>query len=174
MAMELRLRRQRGIGLVDVLVSMVLLLVALLSILPLFIRALRTNASAFDYTNVNEMARDKLEQLMNLSITDSLLLVPAGQLSAAFPNDLPAHIDPRTAAASTKSTDPAYPYQRTWTVEILDVDDANNLLPVASGAPYKVKRISVTVSSSRGNVPGLRLVTVTSLRRNPNPANNLQ
>jgi type II secretory pathway pseudopilin PulG len=172
--MELRLRRQRGVGLVDVMVSMVLLLVALISILPLFIRALRTNASAFDYTNVNEMARDKLEQLMNLSITDPLLLVPAGQLSAAFANDLPANIDPRTAGASAKSTDPAYPYQRTWTVELLDVDDANNLLPVASGAPYKVKRISVTVSSSRGNIPGLRLVTVTSLRRNPNPANNLQ
>ena len=172
MAMELR--RQRGVVLIDVLVSMVLLLVALLSILPIFIRSLRTNASAFDYTNVNEMARDKLEQLMNVAISDPTLLVPAGQTSATFPNDLPTHTDPRTGAPSTKPADPAYPYLRTWVVELLDVDDANNLLPVAAGSPYRVKRISVTVSSSRNNLPGVRLATVSSLRRNPNPANNLQ
>lgn len=170
----MELKRERGIVLVDVLVSMVLLLVALLSILPVFIRSLRTNASAFDYTSVNEMARDKLEQLMNVAISDPMLRVPAGQASVAFPNDLPTHIDPRTAAPSTKATDPVYPYLRTWVVEMLDVDDANNLLPVNSGAPYRVKRVSVTVSSARRNLPGLRLTTVSSLRRNPNPANNIQ
>lgn len=173
MAMELK-KRQRGIVLIDVLVSMVLLLVALLSILPLFVRSLQTNASAFDYTSVNEMARDKLEQLMNVAISDPMLLVPAGQTSVAFPNDLPTHVDPRTAAPSVKVSDPKYPYLRTWVVELLDVDDANNLLPVGSGSPYRVKRISVTVSSSRQNLPGLRLATVSSLRRNPSPATNLQ
>ncbi len=173
MAVELK-RRQRGLILIDVLVSMVLLLVALLSILPIFIRSLRTNASAFDYTSVNEMARDKLEQLMNVAISDPMLRVPAGQTSAAFPNDLPTHTDPRTGNPSTTATDPAYPYLRTWVVELLDVDDANNLLSVGSGSPYKVKRISVTVSSARKNLPGVRLTTVSSLRRNPNPANNVQ
>ncbi len=172
MAMELK--RERGVVLIDVLVSLVLLLVALLSILPLFIRSLHTNASAFDYTSVNEMARDKLEQLMNVAISDPTLRVPDGQKSAAFPNDLPTHTDPRTGAPSTKATDPVYPYLRTWVVELLDVDDVNNLLPVASGSPYRVKRVSVTVSSSRRNLPGERLTTVTSLRRNPNPANNVQ
>ncbi len=170
----MELKRQRGLVLIDVLVSMVLLLVALLSILPLFIRSLRTNASAYDYTSVNEMARDKLEQLMNVAISDPMLQVPAGQTSASFPNDLPAHIDPRTGAPSTKPADPVYPYLRTWVVELLDVDDANSLLPVSSGTPYRVKRISVTVSSSRQNLPGIRLATVSSLRRNPSPATNLQ
>jgi type II secretory pathway pseudopilin PulG len=170
----MELKRQRGVVLIDVLVSMVLLLVALLSILPIFIRSLRTNASAFDYTSVNEMARDKLEQLMDVAISDPTLLVPAGQTSATFPNDLPTHTDPHSGAPSTKATDPVYPYLRTWVVELLDVDDANNLLPVGSGSPYRVKRISVTVSSSRRNLPGVRLATVSSLRRNPNPANNFQ
>lgn len=170
----MELRGQRGVALVDVLVSMVLLVMALLSILPLFITTYRTNAAAFDYTSVNEMARDKLEQLMNVSISDPVLRIPVGQTSVSFTNDLPGHVDKRTSAPSTNPADPVYPYQRTWTVECLDVNDANALLPVVSGSLYKVKRISVTVTALQGTLPGMRLVTVTGLRRNPNPIGNFQ
>jgi len=167
------MRKEKGFALVEALVAVTLFNVLLLAVAPLFLMGVRTNASAYDYTAVNEMARDKLEQLMNVPITDTSLRVAAGRTEATFSNDLPARIDPLTAMPSTNTAHPVFPYQRTWRVELFDVDDANSLVPVASGNRYEVKRITVNVMSTRETLPGLRRVTFSGLRRNPDPIANI-
>lgn len=167
------MKTNKGFALVETLLAVALLDVLLLAVLPLFLTAVKSNASAFGYTTVNGLARDKLEQLMNVPISDASLRVPGGQTEVTMANDLPARIDPITAMASTDPSHPTYPYERTWRVELFDVDAANNLVPVNSGNRYTVKGITVTVTAARGSLPGLRRITVSSLRHNPDPTANL-
>lgn len=166
------MKSNKGFALVETLVAVTLFGILLLAVVPLFLTAVRSNASAFDYTTVNSLACDKLEQLMNVPISDASLRVTAGQTVATIGNDLQTRVDPNTAMPSVNPSYPTYPYQRTWRVELFDVDAANNLVPVASGNRYTVKRITVTVTAER-NLPGLRKVTVGGLRHNPDPTGNV-
>jgi len=86
-----RLRRESGLTLIEMLISMALLGFILLGIAPLFIASVRSNYSGYEYTSIHNLARDRLEQLMNLPFTDAQLA------SGTFPNDLPPTLpDPQT------------------------------------------------------------------------------
>lgn len=172
-------KHERGFTLIEALVAVTLLSLVVLGIAPLFVAGAKANASGFDYTTVSDLARDKLEHLMNEPIGSADLLVPVGQTQASYPNDLPAHVDPVTGAASTKPTDPVYPYRRTWLVELFRINPDNSLQAVTSGSnpavsSYQVKRITVTVLSTRTDLPGARRVTVGGMLKNPDPVADLQ
>ncbi len=167
------MKSSRGFALVETLVAVTLFGILLLAVVPLFLTAVRSNASALDYTFVNALASDKLDQLMNVPISDASLRVSAGQTAATVGNDLQTRVDPNTAMPSSNTSYPTYPYQRTWRIELFEVDDSNNLVPVVSGDRYTLKRITVTVTAGRANVPGLRRVTVGGLRHNPDPVGNV-
>ena len=66
------------------LIAVALLGIVLLGIAPLFIASVRSNYAANEYTSIHNLARDRLEQLMNLPVTD-----PAADRRARTPNDLP-------------------------------------------------------------------------------------
>jgi type II secretory pathway pseudopilin PulG len=166
-------RANKGFAIVETLLAFALFAVLLLAVVPLFLTAVRSNASAFDYTTVNALARDKLEQLMNVPISDASLRIPGGQTQVAMANDLEARINPVTGMPSTDPSHPIYPYERTWRVELYDVDASNNLVPVSSGNRYTVKRITVSVTSVRGSLPGMRRIKVSGLRHNPDPTANV-
>jgi prepilin-type N-terminal cleavage/methylation domain-containing protein len=168
--------RERGVTLIEVLVSLSLLSFALLSVAPLFTGSVRTNASAFQLTNADTLAREKLEELSGYPRSDPRLIVPDGA-NAAVPtgvtttgagsvvavngfcdNDLPAWFHPSTGQTSGSATSPgagwyAYPYSRTYTVEQFGQDMTTR---IDAPAPYFIKLVTVTVQATRGPFPGLR------------------
>src|SRR5712691_208656 len=74
-SLALRRRAERGLTLVELLIAVALLGFILLGIAPLFIASVKSNYSANEYTSANTLARDKLEQLMNLTFDDPLLSI---------------------------------------------------------------------------------------------------
>ncbi|HEX4440718.1 MAG TPA: prepilin-type N-terminal cleavage/methylation domain-containing protein [Thermoanaerobaculia bacterium] len=167
----LRRGREAGLTLVELLISMALLGFVLLGIAPLFIASVKSNYSAFEYTSIHNLARDRLEQLMNLPFTDAQLN------SGSFLNDLPTTLpDPVTGIppSTMKNT-----LSRTYTVQNftstppVTSGDPYTLNTVGAGTPCQFKRIDVTVTSSSINPPsplgiGQRTARVSGFVRNLN------
>ena len=78
---------ERGVTLIELLVALALLAFVLLGITPLFMASVKSNFSANEYTSIHVLARDRLEQLMNLPFTDPQLA--AGDHCVALPATLP-------------------------------------------------------------------------------------
>jgi len=141
-----RLRRESGLTLIEMLISMALLGFILLGIAPLFIASVRSNYSGYEYTSIHNLARDRLEQLMNLPFTDAQLT------SGTFPNDLPPTLpDPQTGVPPSVMKNPL---SRTYSVQNFNstapaiTGDPYTMTTVGAGVPCQFKRIDVTVTSS--------------------------
>ena len=168
--------RETGLTLVEMLIALALLGIVLLGIAPLFIASVRQNYTANEYTSIHNLARDRLEQLMNLPVTDPQL----SAATASFPNDLPPTLpDPVTGIPPSTIRNPL---TRTYTVQHFVstppavAGGAYTLTPVAAGLIYDFKRIDVTVTSASigsGLGIGQRQARVTGFLRNPDPATNV-
>src|SRR6266542_1038358 len=66
-------RRQAGLALIELLIALALLGFVLLGIAPLFIASVKSNYSANEYTSIHVLARDRLEQVMNVPFDDPQL-----------------------------------------------------------------------------------------------------
>jgi Tfp pilus assembly protein PilV len=157
-------RRESGLTLVEVLVATLVLGLALLALAPMFTSAVRTNASAYQLTNTNTLAREKLEELSGYPRSDPRLTVTAGA-NAAVPtgtsttgtgsivaacltnpstgtrycdNDLPRWYNPQTGATSTAASRPGpswFSYPFTRTYTIEQFDsDGINMTRVLTPA----------------------------------------
>lgn len=142
---------ESGLTLVELLIAVALLGIVLLGIAPLFIASVKSNYSAFEYTSIHTLARDRLEQLMNLPITDPQLAVPGSPTV----NDLPATLpDPVTGKPPSTVRNTLH---RTYTVtNVVSTPPAAPggpyvLTDVAPGTPYDFKRIEVTVTAVQDN-----------------------
>lgn len=182
MAMRRRLRSrrtERGLTLIEIAVAMTLLAFGLLAIAPMFGGSVKTNASSHQLGDVNNLAGEKLEELIGYPATDPRLAVPDGANAAAAPgvtttgsgsivganafcaNDLPLWYQPETAAVSYASTSPGadwkiYPYTRSYVIEEWSSDLTTR---VTAPAAYAVKLVTVTVRPTAGPFPGLRSTT---------------
>lgn len=67
-----------GFTLVEVIVSMGLMALAMLAIAPLFVGGLKNNAVGWDYSTLNTLAKQQLEEILQYSFTDARLAVPTG------------------------------------------------------------------------------------------------
>jgi prepilin-type N-terminal cleavage/methylation domain-containing protein len=176
MEMTATRRREAGLTLIEMLIAVALLGIVLLGIAPLFIVSMRQNYSANEYTSIHNLARDRLEQLMNLPVTDPQL----SAVTASFPNDLaPTLPDPATGAPPSTVLNP---FRRTYTVQHftstppLMAGTAYTLNPVAAGQLYDFKRIDVTVTSVSGGTSlgiGARTARVSGFIKNPDPFQNV-
>jgi prepilin-type N-terminal cleavage/methylation domain-containing protein len=179
---------ERGMTLVEVLIALTILAFALLGLMPLFAGAVRTTASANQLSNANTLAREKLEELTGYPRGDQRLTVATGN-NAAVPtgvtttgtgsivavntfcnNDLPSWYRPSTGEVSSASTSPgvgwyAYPYVRTYTVELYAADLTTR---VTAPSAYTVTLLTVTVRPTQGPFPGLRETTQSLYLRLPN------
>jgi Tfp pilus assembly protein PilV len=176
-----RRTRESGLTIVEVPIALALLAFGLLAMAPMFTGAVRTNASAFNLTNANTLAREKMEELIGYPSTDPRLAVPTvaganaagptgtsttgtGSIvthSAYCDNDLPRWYKPSTGAVSPAATSPGigwflFPYTRTYTVEQFREDLTTRV--VAPGT-YGVKLLTVIVRPTSGPFPGLRQTT---------------
>ena len=166
--MELR-SRQRGFSVVEVLIAAAIFLIIALGILPLFAQAIRNNLSGRDATDVSNLSKSRVEELLQVPFDNATLTVPVGKqwgctaeywsLSAKTwkPTTAPA---PPTACAtanvSAVSGDPAL-WVRTIQVRqfsLGDLQSTGTVNPQAGGAPagnVHLKEIVVEVRSGDKN-----------------------
>jgi prepilin-type N-terminal cleavage/methylation domain-containing protein len=188
-----RLRRgEAGLTLIELLIAVALLGIVMLGIAPLFIASVRSNYSANEYTSIHNLARDRLEQLMNLPLPEPPAPYVPQLAVGSYPNDLPPTLpDPTTGIpiSSGPNATPRNTLSRTYTVANYRFPIVDITLPgavangsafvstvVSAGNRYDFKRIDVTVSSAAGGTPlgiGARTARVTGFLRNPDPVNNL-
>ena len=171
--------RERGVTLIELLVAVALFGITLLGVVPLFLGSVKSNYSGNEYTSVNMLARDRLEQLMNLPFLDPQLT--PGVHASDLPPQLQDPTDP------TKLGTVRNPFTLTYQVTQWQVPDAGGSpLTVPAGSPftpvrvqvagnaYQYKRIDVTVQSATGPLGiGSRLSRVSALLNNPSPAGNV-
>ena len=165
-----RRRREAGVTLVELLIAVALLGIVLLGIAPLFIASVRSNYSAFEYTSIHNLARDRLEQLMNLPFDSPQLA------QGSFVNDLPTTLpDPVTGIPPSNVKNPL---QRTYTVNNFTTSPPlatgdNFILNPVGTVPCDFKHVVVEVRSTSGGTTfgiGARTAQVSGFVRNPNPA----
>lgn len=168
--------RSSGVTLVELLIAIALLGFVLLGIASLFIASVKSNYSANEYTSLNNLARDRLEQLMTVPFNDPQLAVgdhPANDLPATLP-------DPDTGLPPS---DVPNPFRRTYRVRQFaipassTIPDGSAFTPariVAAGSVYHYKRIDVTVDTAVPHLGfGVRAARVSGMRANPTPDTNL-
>jgi prepilin-type N-terminal cleavage/methylation domain-containing protein len=163
-------RREAGLTLVEMLIAVALLGIVLLGIAPLFIMSVQSNYSAYEYTSIHNLARDRLEQLMNLPFNNQQLA------QGSYVNDLPTTLpDPATGIPPSSVKNPL---ERTYDVNNFTstppaaAGDAFIMNAVGAGAPCEFKRIDVTVRSVSGGTNlgiGARTARVSGFIRNPDP-----
>jgi prepilin-type N-terminal cleavage/methylation domain-containing protein len=168
-------KSQSGVTLVELLIAMALLGFILLGIAPLFIASVKSNYSANEYTSIHNLARDRLEQLMNLPFNDAQL--QPGAYTNDLPLLLPAPLPPTPATVPN-------PFKRTYEVHQwrIPADDIATVAANAAFVPIRVnnsaqvydyKRIDVTVQTAEGHLGiGARTARVSGILTNPNPATN--
>ena len=167
---------ESGLTLVELLIAVALLGIVLLGIAPLFIASVRSNYTANEYTSIHNLARDRLEQLMNLPFNDA-------QLAAGIhANDLPPVLpDPATGVPVAGGV--VNPFVLTYQVRQYQIP-ASATIPtnalftpiriLAAGQPYHYKRVDVTVQSGTGPLGiGSRVARLSGVLTNPNPGTNL-
>lgn len=166
-------KSQRGLTVVEMLVALTLLAFILLGITPLFVASVKSNVSGNEYTSINMLARDRLEQLMNLPFND-------GQLAPGIHgNDLPGSLpDPITGIppASGGIRSPFNACYQVFQFQIPTGVPANqSFVPIpvtAAGNLFDYKRIDVTVKAWPGQLGfgiGIRQSRVSGVVSNPSP-----
>jgi hypothetical protein len=162
--------REAGLTVVEMLLALALLAFVLLGITPLFMASVKSNYSGNEYTSINMLARDRLEQLMNLPF-DDVQLTPG-----KHDNDLPAVLpNPNTGLPEPGGV--RNPFSVCYQVFQFQVPTGvaagESFTPIAVTAalqPFSYKRIDVTVRSSTGRLGiGTRLSRVSGILSNPFP-----
>ena len=155
--------RQAGLTLVELLVALGLFGFVLLAITPLFMASVRSNFSGNEYTSIHVLARDRLEQLMNLPFNDPQLSpgIHDVVLPPVLANDAPNPF--RLGYEVLQFQIPAS--------ESVQTDQSFVPIPVTSSEQnVQYKRIDVTVSSGTGPIGiGARTARVSGCLSNPLP-----
>ncbi len=156
-------RRQAGFTLVELIVALGLFGFVLLAITPLFMASVRSNFSGNEYTSIHILARDRLEELMNLPFNDPQL--SPGTHDVVLPPVLP------NSAPN--------PFRLDYEVLLFQIPASESVptnqsfVPTPVTSPEQVvqyKRIDVTVSSGTGPMGiGARTARVSGCLSNPFP-----
>ena len=166
MAVVLKMKKN-GFTLVEVIVAMGLTAMAMLAIAPLFVGSLKSNGAGEDFTQLNAVAKQQLEQVMQYSFTDPRLAVPTGKTVSVVNQDgstttssgqLYKNEIPTTQTDGSKTI--SFPYQLYYVVQNFPITSvANGSVPSPSTAVDDsssnfVKMITVYAASSREGIQG--------------------
>ncbi|MBI2050720.1 MAG: prepilin-type N-terminal cleavage/methylation domain-containing protein [Parcubacteria group bacterium] len=136
-----RARDNRGITLVEVLISMAVLSIGILGLLQAFPLATRTERSLEMEAIANHLAQEKMESFQALAYED----IAIGTLESGV-------------AADADITSPFYIFTRTTTVAYVDQNLAT------SQTDLDLKRISITISWPRPSGAGTSTTSLVTLR----------
>lgn len=162
------------------IVAVALLGFVLLAITPLFIASVKSNSSGNEYTSIHMLARDRIEQLMNLPFQHAQLS------TGTHCNDLPPVLpDPKTGLPAKPGPSAVRnPFTLTYQVRQYQIPGAcptcgaapaanASFTPTevtASGNFFQYKRIDVTVISGLGRLGiGTRRARLSGIVSNPDP-----
>jgi len=137
-----RRRYRRGFTLVEVLVSVALMALALLAIAPLFANSLKSNAVGWDYSSLNALAKQQLEEILQYTFTDARLAVPAG-----------ATFNGNTGQAYRRPL--VGPYEMVYVVQ----DFLSTSIPAPGSVPSAASAVDDT-NAAWGLSPGVKMITV--------------
>jgi hypothetical protein len=145
-------RSERGIGLIETMIALLLILIGLLAVMSLFTVASAGNTNQGEYgTRTTEYAQSKMEQLLRLSFSDSTTNTT---VLAGGGTGLGSGLTPGGSVGSVNPASPVSGY-----VDYLD--NAGNLLPSSSGWFYKRQwRIELDATSR------MKTITVLAIARN--------
>ena len=162
----------RGFTLVETLVAVALMALVMLAIIPLFATSLKSNGAGQDFTVLNSLVKQQLEQVMQYSFSDPRLAVPSGATVSIVNQDgttttssgqLYRNQLATTITDGTKTL--SFPYELDYVVQNFPmtsiangavpapstaVDDANAAWVSSNGA----KMVTVFAASSRGSLQG--------------------
>ena len=148
-------RSERGIGLVETMVALLLMIIGLLAVMSLFTVASAGNTNQGDYaTRTTEYAQYKMEQLLRLSFSDSTTDTTVFPPAATGGTGLGSGLTAGNSVGSVNTASPVSGY-----VDYLD--NGGNLLPSSSGWFYKRQwRIALDATGS------MKTVSVIAIARN--------
>jgi prepilin-type N-terminal cleavage/methylation domain-containing protein len=151
--MEMRAKRQRGFSVIEVLIASAIFLIIALGVLPLFAQAIRNNLSGRDATDVSNLGKSRVEEL--LQVPYDTLQVPAG-LTEAKTDEYYSQQDKTWKPGAPPSDDPAL-WLRTTRIRqftLGDLQKTGTAKPLLGGAPagdVHIKEIVVEVRSANSN-----------------------
>lgn len=142
-----------GFTLVEVIVAMGLMALAMLAIAPLFANSMKSNAVGWDYSSLNSLAKQQLEEILQYTFTDARLAVPAGatfngHAGQAYRRPLVGPYELVYVVRDFPNT--AIPAPGTAPNDANAVDDTNAAWTLSPG----VKMITVYVASARSGLSG--------------------
>ncbi len=156
-------RWEAGLTLVELLVALGLLGFVLLAITPLFMASVKSNSSGNEYTSIHVLARDRLEQLMNLPFNDPRL----------SPGTHDVGLPPTLANGALNPFRLGYEVLQFQIPPSETVPTNQSFIPTPVTSPEQTvqyKRIDVTVSSGTGPIGiGARTLRVSGCLGNPFP-----
>lgn len=145
--------RPSGFTLVEVIVAMGLMALAMLAIAPLFANSMKSNAVGWDYSSLNSLAKQQLEEILQYTFTDARLAVPSaatfdGHPGQAYRRPLVGPYELVYVVRDFPNT--AIPAPGAAPNDANAVDDANPAWTLSPG----VKMVSVYVASARSGLSG--------------------
>jgi Tfp pilus assembly protein PilV len=162
-------RHQRGVSLIEVLISLTILMIALVGIMPLFLRSMQSNTLGRQYTQSAQVAASRSEEFFTLPLENAQVAVPAGALQLA--NDRVWRINPTrpadggkwvdgtlTTAANSGNRFGASSIVRQYS--IIDIEDSYQaVLPLSGSTPapqVHLRELVLSVNSPRqAGIPGV-------------------
>jgi prepilin-type N-terminal cleavage/methylation domain-containing protein len=165
----MKLKKSSGFTLVEVIVALGLMAMAMLAIAPLFVNAIKTNGEGQDYSVLNMLAKERLEEVLQYNFTDTRLTVPTG--ATVWLNDstgtakqvsgqLYRNQFVQTQTASGVSI--SFPYELVYVVQNFNLSTNNQIdftTPVDDGnatwtTQNGVRLITVFAASGRSSLGG--------------------
>jgi hypothetical protein len=148
-------RSERGIGLVETMVALLLMIIGLLAVMSLFTVASAGHTNQGDYaTRTTEYAQYKMEQLLRLSFSDSTTNTTVFPPTATGGTGLGSGLTAGNSVGSVNTASPVSGY-----VDYLDY--GGNLLPSSTGWYYKRQWQIALDGAGR-----MKTVTVIAIARN--------
>jgi hypothetical protein len=152
-------RSERGIGLIETMIALLLILIGLLAVMSLFTVASAGNTNQGEYgTRTTEYAQYKMEQLLRLSFSDSTTnttllpgagtglgsgLTPSGSVGSVNPaSPVSGYVDYLANDGTLLPNSSGWFYKRQWRIEL--------------DAASRMKTITVLVIARNAAGPGVK------------------
>lgn len=146
---------ERGLSLIEVLVAVAIMAAVALGIIPLFMRSIRQNREGANYSDITNVARSALEEVVHHDFNAPELTIDAGtsrKTRQVYDRGLQRWVDSTTAIPAPSDVTKPHLYERWVTVEQFRGGDFNEdgYLddPVPAGTnpmEVNIKRIRVMV-----------------------------
>ena len=145
-------RPDRGFSLAEVLVAVLLMALTMLAIAPLFANSMRSNAVGWDYSVLNALAKQRLEELLQYNFNDPRLAVPASATFDGNPGQLYRNLVPSTETVNGVATE--FPYEIVYVVR----DFPLSAIPSDGSMPDPVSAVDDANGNWVSN-PGIKMIT---------------